>query len=857
MGDYNINEKDESDLNSTSELSKDRDINETLNKNVDESQTFDSKSIGVPEDLELQSEITNDIEDNSNKKSTTAENDLSKTVTNNNQHLDLNKASAEVINLAQDIIINNENNYYGKETQTLIKLYPWSSYEKSTIKVNKSLIKVYCEALITSRTVILYSVDEDHANYMIENVFNRAKIKSESKSVARYMWWHNSYKSKDDKSTNQDISIYDFIIPNFKKDIPTFIKLEIDSIQLLSSFYLNEIDKFNSFRQLLEDNNLYIICNVKQSLYKKIEKDSRDQSELCVKNLKTNSKFPFFKIPFLEPFIVKLFPNDYKEVWHKITLQRGKGFWGKGETEEELWDMLIATFNSDVEKIRAAIEQKDDPDYKAKQLNIIEDLPYDKTVHKIVLFIVSFFENITSVDFKMLLKLLLANQEVNIYIEEEYLNKKQKLKVRHIKKTFLAIDYWNTNGDSILKQCRVDTKQLKDGRILFEFDASIIGDIDSYFIDNFHLYTLKQYEKLIDNGLLLNTDISQELIDSLYELTINVAPYSPDKYVFQLLRNIYTKLIFKNWNDQLDQKLQLTDKTLLGKVVDKFELEIKSKRFLELMYHFLGQQELIKKEVFSFFEVVLNSPFQDHLVIFIEQLSKHKRIEPLKWVKKILDSNPNEEVFSELMKFVVSDAKEWGVDTPKKLRQICQWLPNKKHTGKYSTKQLFALTIIYEMSNPVSAKFALRFYGDFPSRFRLFNVLHLEEDTTSYFEFLIGWLFNPHTLTALADNNDDLVYVQSDLMRTRGFILESWLLIILGLEENYDDTKIKLQDNLLKAIRNTLNQEQIRQLFNALGLLSNDYSAKIRHDYLKDNKASCSLFKAKKRTALYLRSQLK
>mgnify|MGYP000050040960 CR=1 FL=1 len=778
-----------------------------------------------------------------------------------------------------DTIIGKQNNEYYCDSKFEDPTHTWElDYDfEQNISIPEKTFNTYVQALKTSRIIMLYSEDDSFVNNTIHDIVSAiTKLPSCKTYETRYLDWNrinNTKKGQKNKVVNYDskITIDSFTGKNYENDKTTFLKVNLSNLDFLKSIYISNKEHSSSITKELQNNKLFIICKIEHDLYNEINSSKKLNEGITLET----GNFLFKESSFIHNYLRHHFKEDAPNYIEKISHQVVKGFWGVNITKKELRDVFVNSLKLDPELVLAAIKERNSSDYKTKKDKFLDSLPLHKQPYKTIIFTATFFPDINTTDFRNLINYLLGEKEEVFTYEEDVLDQEnniQKIQVRSKKR---LRDVWLKEGDKILDECKIVTQKLDNGRVCYAFTTlNIDSQIDEYFETRLSLFLIKQYEKLIKSDVLFTSGASELLINNLLQLVSKVAIYDPERYALQLLKNLHIKLFFdEDWEIKLDKNKDFFNPNASNfkKILKNREREVQTDIFLGLITELLKNIHLIRKQVFLFFKYLLSiSHYQksqyDLALLLIEKFSEENLIDSVTWIKTTLQYKSDLDTCKSLIRFLNKDIRNWGEDTPLKLKQIHGWLPNKT-LKQYNYVQIYAALSILNIGNPIVNRFPVRLYGEYPYKFPLLYPLKHDVDTTDYFCFLIKWLFNSHTLNILTNTNGKNVSSESyknegsKLLTNQTFILESWVLIINGIDDD-DKSSIKetFTNALVRAIKLTIDNNLIREIQLKLFEFSQQYSEEINNHASKphddQNILFYELYKAKYKTTLYLTEQL-
>ena len=744
-----------------------------------------------------------------------------------------------------------------------IPLRPFVIEKGSNLTLNENTLDSLVQKLLKQRILIIYSADESFMETVCYDIATKIQGKKKYKKLKKFLFWATD-KDLDkgiEKDKNRNIRLTDFTDPNEKKEIPTLVKLVVSEETMLQSYHITSAEKQSSLKKSLKGNNLFLLVTIERDLMVKLKKSHKRFRTVTHFNLKEYSLFPFKELSYTKALFKDLFPDDHEELLPTIIRQQGEGSWGDG-SEEALRDFLVDLKKKSPSAIREGIRERTQPGYKEKSEAKKSALPLNSELHKTVLFVAAFFPELMITDFKFLVEKLVGDKTRVVEVDSKYSEAENEASVIPRRETERLVDVWQKDKNKILKKCLITTRIRQDGRVCFCFETS---EIEEYVIEELRktpLFMIERFEELRGIIPYFAVGTSYLLVENLQKFIGYIAVYDEDEYVYRLLINVYISFIQKDDGIGKDQHGLSEEELSILKQFKNIERQFGFQRFLELIQHLLDQEEFIRRKVIGFLELLLERHLYKHLLIFIQEFCGTGQLKPLMWTKKILEKDNDLSTYPDLISFLKYDMRNWDEETASRLKRLFGWMPDSPIENRFTNRQIFASLCILEFGNPINMRFPIRLYGEYPYRFPILAPLSAEKDSTEYFTMLVTWLFNKHAPVVLerietAAEKDEF---EDNLMRTRAFILESWVLVIRGFgKEKYSEQSEVFVTTLVKVLIENLGTRGRSKLIMQLGKLASNYNEEVSGFMRRAQKKELTLlqlYKGKRETVLYLRSTL-
>jgi len=415
----------------------------------------------------------------------------------------------------------------------------------------------------------------------------------------------------------------------------------------------------------------------------------------------------------------------------------------------------------------------------------LEDEPIENTV----LYVATFFTDLSISDFKRVVAKCLGARTVSItksqtIIEDGKSNTIQTQEEQSLVKKWEKSFQEAHQADKTLKNCYLKVIGKEDSLVVDFSSPDLRTKFIQYFRKEQAFYIEEQYKHVQE----LLFDVSEHVANSAIYLLGEAATYYPNDYgVDWLLRitstaeDINSVLLFARVSKLIFEMQIILEPVQSERIIKRF-LDVLLER--EKNYVFGISFYLIYRQLYS------NSP---------SKINSLKHL--LDWLKQVLDKGNKEqkaEAYSVLETLLAQkNSHEYIYDI---LRILKAWLPeSERATEKYSSSNQTAILLLVSYCGETINTIPTEKYGIWPSEYPLFTSMHNDSDVDSSLNLLVSWLFHPSANQGLAIN-----YVFPDEMDAIGFIgfmIAQWFTILYGLQEDKPEPEAsKLAKSLLEQI---------------------------------------------------------
>ncbi len=747
-----------------------------------------------------------------------------------------------------------------------IQIGIWPDFDKKlNFKFEKEAIDDYANKLIEQRILLLHCNDQEVGNEAIRltvsKVINKKRLKEFEKKLLHF-------DSNGTNESSNQVTLNTLIQNTIASRKTYFIKVNLTSHDFLESLFFSNSENCHSVIEGLIQKRIFIICSVyAPSIIKKIESKPHTQVQ------DNKLFFSYFKIPFL-PFLLKYhFNTKWMEYYEQINHQRGKGFWSIDNFE--FHNEIVVLFKQGIHKFISELKHKDNPDFEKSVEENIKELPFSNEIHKSLLYIVTFFPRISVYNFRRLVSVVLGDKELVVNVVDKTQQQKPSNQETQTlepvpQKVIRLYDLWATKGDTYLQECQIAPSQLESGSITFDFIKTYYREhVESHFQKNYPLFLQDQFVNVLNAGYFFELNVSRQLTDNLLQYIVRIATYDPNQYGANLLLQIFKKIFNPQIPIRLDKRvedLNEEEQNKLKTYVQKEHIERKEgfARLTELMKLMLDGPEILIKQAILFLWFLFEQKAYFILLEIIKDLRHSAEINEHEWIRAILDQKDiGEKELDECISTLHWLARQNEYKIYDFLNDIRGWIDNEHWGEKYSTSQVHSLLFIFSIGDPLASHFPLRYYGEWPSKFALFIPFTTEKAIVEHWKYLIDWLFAPELKYAYCNIIDCTLFsdsiIEQRLAHIQTFIIESWWLIIKGIDDKSHD---KLQsfalDRLFITLTEKLPLNQLKRLGKHWRMWANEYVQSMNK--LKNAKKTApiiiSLYKGKRDTVRTLNKKI-
>lgn len=549
----------------------------------------------------------------------------------------------------------------------------------------------------------------------------------------------------------------------------------LDSLIVYSQFTVEKI------KQDLKTKKRFLICLANPEI---LDNNIQLKQQECL-------FFENWHISFLKYLLKSKFLDKSIEIEEKVIEQKKRGLWG--ESDREFYELIYGFIKNDrliqeVEK-RANIQENIGIEEIIQELQSIRPSNVfldDEIIKNTVLYVATFFPNLSPNDFFRIVDLLLANKILTVTTQSKKLTKDGDAEILEIQEEKLARKIWEDSSDKILKKCCLKAVIFKESTRVIDFSEPYLRrELREYLEEYYSTFLQKQFKLIQELGLLF--DASQRVTENVIQLYTSMANSYTEDYGDDWLVHIILKST-KPFNVNIES--DVTSEELLVNLLEAFSSEMVFSRIAELIREMLNYPKL-QEIVDSFLEQLIAWKRHDAVLAIVKRLRYAPQFDEFYWLKQLLERG-NKEICSETYNFLYNQARQSGFRIYELLETIQEWLPELNREN-YSKANQCALQLFIQYSSDTTSKIPIKYYGNYPPKHPLLAALFKESDK-DYLDILINWLFHPG-IKKLSDSH-------SSFISFVGTLLAEWWTIIYGLNKNstHQEAIQKLNELIQKVV---------------------------------------------------------
>jgi hypothetical protein len=529
--------------------------------------------------------------------------------------------------------------------------------------------------------------------------------------------------------------------------------------------------------------------------------------------------FSQWNIPFLS-YLLKASLKDNtnaSSLEKQILEQRNYGLWDENNSDSEFYGLISGYLRNGIRQLTEEVEKrsrytkgqsvqdflKEIRTVRSKEL--IQD---NDPVKNMVLYVATFFPELSRRDFNYIVSLLLEGKKTEITVElpqvktkkgrvigTEYISKKEEKD---------CLEIWETDQDSLMEVCHLQVIRSEIGSQIVDFSLPYLRVELKKSLEQKSLY-INNFERIRESGLLFNSNVSQNIIENVINLAAEMAISDPNHYGGNWLRGIIIGLE-RHLNIQVTIDPKIAPKDVNEEEIFRLiavELENRKQqvrpiiiRLSELIREMLNYPQL-QEMVKNFLENLMRE--QDYGAVLmivlgiVKQLRFASQFDGMYWIKQLLERG-DQKAKNEAYKTLLEQAKQSGLRVYELLETLKAWLPDRDiDHDKYSLSNQCALKLVIDYAMTTINHFKVAHYGVWPSKYPLFANLK-DQNELAQIDSLISWVFHPgmgYVLENLRVGDDTYDKLSNQLSQLKKALLED------GSIDDASDLKI-IKD--LKAI---------------------------------------------------------
>lgn len=472
--------------------------------------------------------------------------------------------------------------------------------------------------------------------------------------------------------------------------------------------------------------------------------------------------FPYWEIPFLEPFFTASFPTEHERLLDAIGNQRWQGKWEKDEIR---FAKQVINYQNG-ERLLEVIESggPQDPEGCAEAL-----LKSANPVEKTVLYTATLFQEITSPEFSRVVEALLNDRTMRVPASAAAGNG-GTVSVPAAETEILQRRKWDEEKDDIFDRILVEGAATSDSpRTVSLSESNLRESLRKQFEKRHRFYLLDQFKALQETGIFFYPSL--RLAENTTQIAVDMARIYPDEFnedwivalVMRLRRHFTGALSDKS--DEEDQMFQFLPSAQPGASDVAFaRISDICKRLLESP----PQRQVVTISL----EYLLQSGCHEEVLWLIKQLKFSPDFDDWYWLKQLLHRGSTRTKY-QTYHYIISYLKRMGANVYDGLTKIESWLPPTDRQT-YSEFDTFVFRLMIKYCFDTIDRFDHGHYAQWPSRYPLFGIKDAQV-AESHTSLLARWLLHPAVDPTLAG-----LGIGGSRMTLVGALLAEWSFILLG-----------------------------------------------------------------------------
>lgn len=560
---------------------------------------------------------------------------------------------------------------------------------------------------------------------------------------------------------------------------------EDNSYDLNDDLYVLQIKLERSDNEYKQKNNEY------NNLTKKIEG--------CLKRLAT-------VIDFEEK-------DNLKE--RKVEFERTRGFLKEelDKLEKEISDLKQRLKKAEFRNSKRPKDNSENTNFTKETENISIESLFKETdsIKGIVLYVATFFPNLSPPDFERVVSFLLAEQTTNVTVKSQITTEQGEVRLIEKSENKPLTEIWKESQHDILFQsCLLRSVEREDSSQIIDFNAPDLREkLKKFLKEERTIYLSQQFKQA--RLLIFDSSVKTIAINAIY-LSVDMAIASPSTYGEDWLFEIIVRFTDKaNKTIDIDSEAGQQLNRLASEIAAENRRKFVFVRISRLIEEMLAYSQL-KPVVKQFLEDLMSEKRYDAVLGIVKRLRSVVEFDELYWVKQLLDRG-NEDARSQAYKFLYSQLEQSNSRIYEMLETIKTWLPKSDSPPrKYSQSNKYALQLLFEYSLETISEMDVKHYGCYPSKYPLFAPLN-SDSIESNIKTLISWIFYLDDEGELAIQHIDEDINNTELIQLIGFLFVGWFMILLGLEKKEPAPEAsQIADNLIRQIILHTNRSQQKEL---------------------------------------------
>lgn len=541
----------------------------------------------------------------------------------------------------------------------------------------------------------------------------------------------------------------------------------------LDSIYYSSKMSLAALRDDLKRNNLYLLCLVEPA-----KSQTDGPATESARSQVYDSRFSYWSIPFL-PYLLQLnYPEQHQELERSIVAQRERGWW-KADDNEFYYEVrnYIAR-----QELLAAVQAREVSPPPPPPNRVFQG---DASVKDLVVYVATFFPNLTPHEFTQIVDLLLSNHDAeNKQSIPDATNEKQAgdegAAERLLRKT------WRESPDTLLKECHLVTKPIKDSKGISFTNYKLSENLKEYLENEYCLYLEGKFQRLCALGLLFSPSarIGSAVINQTLEMMLSYSEYYGGRWLAEIVNSFEQTLIPGNealrsnspvWGflpaatpgivrRQVYQRVtELVQFMLYDEAAGRERKEEERQRLRELA------EEL--------FEQLIMTKNYAALLELIKRLKFAPGFDQFKWLKQLLDRG-DPDIRQQVTFYLYGLLNKMDTRIYEVLRSLKSWLPpDDRQPQSYSVSAKLALQLLPSYCLHSASRFNEKNFGYWHGQYPLFTFQDIISADTNL-KLLTKWLFHVGVENIFRDGRRT-----NEIGNQINILLTGWFFLLLGRGE--------------------------------------------------------------------------
>lgn len=502
----------------------------------------------------------------------------------------------------------------------------------------------------------------------------------------------------------------------------------------------------------LRRNDMYMICMVNLAALEDLVRFNDRAREL---------KFPCWRLPFLSSLLERYDVAKPEKIETQIDEQRKLGWWSPNDSEFyfKLKTLLVSN----------ELSNQIDSNMKAPPVGPVDKLfKGDQPLQDTVLYVATFFPNLTPYEFNQLVPVLLSPAGPNGAAG----NTNGGANDASLKPTTnSALHDWRTRPDQILRQCNLVSVPVRDATKGVSFTNHTIRDnLRTYLEREYSLFLENRFQDVQELGLLFSPSAktSQGAMQMILEMAVSYPEYYGSKWLATLVTDF--EAVFAGTENTRAKTWAWIDETTPAGARKRFY------QTLADLIRAMLEPPRLSDLVEEFLRKLLLSKHHDAVLEIVRRLQFAPAFDQFKWLKQLFHQG-NQQTRTQAAEYLRAHLKRMGARVYQALKSLKSWLPeaDNRSQNSYPIPARIALRLVYFYFSETTFRFDQQYFGAWPSSHPLFAFADAGSAADNL-RLLVSWLFHPGMKTVFTDQRG------SDERGTVRFnnLLTHWFFILNG-----------------------------------------------------------------------------